>query len=433
MPEVSSYGISQPGSELMRRVFVVTICALALLVAGARAQSDITAMLYASGFSRPVAFVQDPVQANVQYVVEQGGTIRTLVNRTTLATPFLTLSGISTAGEQGLLGLAFAPDYAASGRFYVNFTNAAGHTVVARFVRSAGNALVADPNSRFDLRWNGAGNPAYITQPFANHNGGNLAFGPEGYLYIGMGDGGSGGDPNNNAQTGTTLLGKMLRVDVSVPDNDPIGYRVPANNPFVSTAYRPEIWAFGYRNPWRYSFDDVQRGGTGALIVGDVGQNAWEEIDYEPLAAGGRNYGWRRREGAHDYDLSLPAAYLPLTEPIYNYDHTVGQAVTGGFVYRGSILPATYRGRYFFADFGQGRVWSSLITPTQTGEGTWSGLVEHTAALSTQTAIGLVSSFGVDGDGELYILSYGGGVGDGRILKIVPVVPSAPRNFRVVR
>jgi glucose/arabinose dehydrogenase len=305
------------------------------------AQVPLRTRVYASGFTTPVAFVQDPVRPAVQYVVEQGGRIRVVQSGAVLSTDFLDLSlAISSGGERGLLGMAFAPDSATSGRFYVNFTNQAGDTVVARFVRSA-NPLVADPASRFDLRWGGTGGPRFIAQPFANHNGGNLAFGPDGFLYIGMGDGGSGDDPDHRAQNPAELLGKMLRIDVNVSDNDPGGYRVPSSNPFVAVAgTRSEIWSFGLRNPFRYSFDDPARGGTGALVIGDVGQNRFEEIDYEPPNSGGRNYGWRNREGAHDNVTSRPPAFLPLVDPIHEYDHGTGQTVIGGFVYRGSGVGA---------------------------------------------------------------------------------------------
>ena len=313
--------------------------------------------------------------------------------------------------------MAFAPDSATSGRFFVNFTNPAGNTVVARFRRSA-DPLVADAASRFDLHWGGAAGPAFIAQPFANHNGGNLAFGPDGFLYIGLGDGGSGDDPGNRAQTPSEFLGKMLRIDVNVPDSDPIGYRVPSSNPFLNggpTGTRPEIWSFGLRNPWRYTFDDPARGGTGALVIADVGQNRYEEIDYEPANRGGRNYGWRYREGAHDNVTSLPPAFLPLTEPIFEYDHGVGQSVTGGYVYRGHLLGGAYRGRYFYADFIQGRVWSiALAIDPSTENATASGLIEHTADLGGST-LGNISSFGIDADGELYIVSYSRGI----VLKVL--------------
>jgi len=289
----------------------------------------------ASGFSQPVALVQDPTDRATQFIVEQNGRIRVLRGASVLSQDFLDLSAsIVAGGEQGLLGLAFPPDAAASRRFFVNFTNRSGDTVVARFMRSS-DAAVADPLTRFDLRWYGAGGPGFIAQPFANHNGGNLVFGPDGFLYIGLGDGGSGGDPGNRAQNPQELLGKMLRVDVSVGDANPIGYQVPPDNPFVGgapIAARPEIWAFGLRNPWRYSFDDPDRGGTGALVIGDVGQDAFDEIDVEPRGRGGRNYGWPLREGRHDYDRNRRAAFTPLSEPIHDYGHDVGASITGGYV-----------------------------------------------------------------------------------------------------
>ena len=273
-----------------------------------------------SGLASPVAFVQDSTDPTVQYVVEQGGRIRVVQSGRLLLPDFLDLSrAISSGGERGLLGLAFPPDDASSGRFYVNFTNTSGDTVVARFKRSP-DRLTADPGSRFDLLWSTG--ERVIRQPYANHNGGNLAFGPDGFLYIGMGDGGGADDPGNRAQDPTTLLGKMLRIDVNVPDTDERGFRVPAGNPFLSgqpLGALPEIWDFGLRNPWRFSFDDPTLGGTGALVIGDVGQNWYEEIDYEPPGAGGRNYGWRLREGAHPRVTTLPPAFLPLIDPIIEY------------------------------------------------------------------------------------------------------------------
>ena len=267
--------------------FVALLVAPAITGQPVAAQTALKSRVHASGLASPLAFVQDPTNSAVQFVVEQGGRIRVIQNGAVLATDFLDLRGaISTGGERGLLGLALAPDYASSGRFYVNFTNPAGNTVIARFRRATSTPPVADAGSRFDLRWRSSGLP-YVPQPYANHNAGNLAFGPDGYLYIGLGDGGSGDDPENRAQNPAELLGKMLRIDVSVADTDPNGYVVPSTNPFVSSGpagVLREIWSFGLRNPWRYSFDPPSRGGTGALIIGDVGQGAWEEIDYEPAA-----------------------------------------------------------------------------------------------------------------------------------------------------
>src|SRR5712692_1096453 len=325
-----------------RTIFLVTIVLAAIAVpfvwqARARAQTSPRARVYASGLTLPVAFVQDPTDRTIQYVVQQDGRIRVVRSGVVLSTDFLDLtSSIVSGGERGLLGLVFAPDAATSGRFFVDFTDTSGNTVIARFRRSA-DPLVADPSSRFDLRWGGASGPAFISQPFTNHKGGHLVFGPDGFLYIGLGDGGSGNDPAHRAQNPAELLGKMLRIDVNVPDSDPSGYRVPPNNPFVGgqpVAARAEIWSFGLRNPWRYNFDDPTRGGSGALVIADVGQDRWEEIDYEPAGRGGRNYGWRNREGAHNNVTSLPPAFQPLVDPVFEYDHSTGQSIIGGYVYR---------------------------------------------------------------------------------------------------
>lgn len=417
--------------RIVRSAAIVLFVAIAVVDLGAQ----IRARVQASGFDVPVGFVQDPTDRATQFVVQQNGRIRVLRSGAILPRDFIDVSAaIVSGGEQGLLGLAFPPNAATTRRFFLDFTNRSGDTVVARFRRSD-DAAVADPATRFDLRWGSATAPAFIAQPFANHNGGNLVFGPDGFLYIGLGDGGSGGDPGNRAQNPTELLGKMLRIDVSVADTDPVGYQIPSSNPFVRgvpVAARPEIWAFGLRNPWRYSFDDPARGGTGALIIGDVGQNAFEEVDYEPrTSGGGRNYGWRLREAAHDYDRSQPAAYAPLTEPIHEYNHTAGVSITGGFVYRGNVLPATYRGRYFFADL-LGRVWSlGLSVDATTGEARTVDVIEHTQELGGTTNLGYISSFGVDADGELFIVGYT----TGKIFKIIgpPAAPPVPTGLRIVR
>jgi glucose/arabinose dehydrogenase len=387
----------------MRRRSLTFVCLLVCLVA-ASAQAQLRPVTYVTGLSLPIAFVQDPGDPAVQYVVQQGGLIRTIVNGALRSTPFLDLRSATVGGgEQGLLGMALPPDYASSGRVFVDFTDLHGDTVVARFTRSPGNPLVADASSRVDLRWSTG--ERVIRQPFPNHNGGTLQFGPDGYLYVGMGDGGSGNDPNHNAQNMASLLGKMLRLDVSVPDSDPAGFRVPPDNPFVGRG-APEIWDIGLRNPWKYSFDDPALGGTGALVIGDVGQNVWEEVDYEPPARGGNNYGWRNREGGHDNVTSLPPAFTPLVDPILEYPHPTGNCVTGGYVYRGSALGGAFRGRYFFADFVAAKIWSVALTvDPDTGRATASDLREHTAELTP----GNVSAFGVDAAGELYFLDYSNG------------------------
>ena len=414
----------------MRRVTRLLAAVTLLTIAPpAHAQNTLRALAHASGFSSPVAIVQDPTDPLVQFVVEQGGRIRVVSNGAVRPTDFLDLRPVvQVSGERGLLGMALAPDYPASGRFYVNFTNTAGDTVIARHTRSS-NSLVADPASRFDLRLGGS---PTVAQPFSNHNGGHLAFGPDGFLYVGLGDGGSGNDPAHRAQDPSTLLGKMLRIDVDVPAANPTGYRIPSDNPFVTggpSGSRPEIWSFGLRNPWRYNFDDPARGGTGALVIADVGQNAWEEIDYEPAGRSGRNYGWRNREGAHTNVNDSPPAFLPLIDPIFEYSHVDGQSITGGYVYRGRALGTSFSGRYFFADFF-GRVWSLALTLDASGEAQSSDLREHTAELGG-AALGMISAFGLDADGELFVVSYS----TGTVFRILggPAPPARPTGLRIIR
>ena len=417
--------------KTMRHVLLLGVVT-AMSTVTISAQSSLHATVYASGFTAPVLFLQDPLDHSVQFVVEQGGRIRVVRSGVVQSPDFLDLrTEVLFDGERGLLGLAFAPDVS-SGRFFVNFVNRSGNTVVARFRRSS-NPLVADTGARFDLRWGGGA--AFIAQPFPNHKGGNLVFGPDGFLYIGLGDGGSGDDPDHRAQNPSELLGKMLRIDVNVADSHPTGYQIPPSNPFVTgggIGARAEIWSFGLRNPWRYSFDDPARGGTGALVIGDVGQNRFEEIDYEPAGRGGRNYGWRNREGAHDNVTSRPPAYLPLTDPIFDYDRNVGQTITGGYVYRGRLLGSAYVGRYFFADYVQGRVWSlGLDIDAQTGEARASGVTDHTAELGGNGLLGNISSFGLDADGELHLVSYSRGT----IIRITgpATSPTPPSGLRILR
>jgi glucose/arabinose dehydrogenase len=381
------------------------------LVQPLHADASLRLELVASGFTSAVAFVEDPVVPGTFLVVTQDGVVHVISGGVTRETPFLDLRDlVSRGGERGLLGLAFPPNAAESGRLFVNFTDRAGHTVIARFERRPDDPLVADPASRFDLQW--PDGQRFIAQPYSNHNGGHLAFGPDGYLYLGMGDGGSANDPQNRAQSPDTLLGKMLRLDVNVAADDARGYVVPPDNPFVGLeGVLPEIWAFGYRNPWRYAFDDLGPGATNALVVGDVGQGAREEIDYEPAAAGGRNYGWRHREGsiATPGVPPAPVEFGPLIEPLFDYGRGRGQAVTGGFVYRGSALPDRFLGRYFFGDYGSGRVWSlGLAMDADAGEAVVVDEIEHTDELGG-TRRGL-ASFARDLAGELYLVTQGGDI-----------------------
>jgi glucose/arabinose dehydrogenase len=400
---------------------VALAASLAIGVAATPAFAQLRAAPVASGLSRPVGFVVHPADASAFIVIEQAGRARVVRNGQIQTPDFVDLtSEIASGGEQGLLGIAFAPDYASSGRVFFYFTNRVGNPVVSRFQTAAGNPLRVDLATRLDLQWpNG---DRFMTHPFSNHNGGHLAFGPDGFLYIGTGDGGSGNDPMNLSQNPLSLLGKFLRVDVGIPSSDTRGYRIPATNPFVGRSdVLGEIWSLGLRNPWRWSFDDVAKGGTGALVVGDVGQGAWEEVNYEPPGSGGRNYGWRNREGAHNNVTSQAPFSTPLRDPIFEYNHATGSSITGGFVYRGRALGSSYVGRYFFGDFVSSRVWSVALTVNpSTGEATASNVIEHTSDLGSAAAS--PASFGVDANGEIYVVSY-----NGTISRIESVTPAGGR------
>lgn len=362
----------------------------------------------ASGLTRPVHVTAPPLDPHRLFIVEQNGLVKILKRGTLLPTPFLDIrSRVSCCGERGLLSLAFHPDYESNGYFFVNYTNTAGDTEVRRFAVSA-DPDRADPASSTLV--------IAIAQDFGNHNGGQIAFGPDGYLYIGLGDGGSGGDPLERAQDPMQLLGKMLRLDVNVPP-----YAVPPSNPFVGNpAARDEIWALGLRNPWRFAFDR----GTGDLYIADVGQNAWEEVHVQPAASGGgENYGWDVFEGNACYEPTPPATSCPsppvgFTFPVLVYDHSVGCSITGGHVYRGCRMP-DLRGTYFYSDF---------CTPfVKTFRGVSGGVAQNPGDVTADIApggglsIGGLSSFGEDARGELYLVDYGGGAaGQGEVYRLVP-------------
>jgi glucose/arabinose dehydrogenase len=319
------------------------------------------------------------------FVVEQVGRIRVVRDGELLAEPFLDVSDrVVAGGEQGLLGLAFHPDFATNGRFFVDYTDLDGDTVVAEYAVLDGDADRVDPASeRVLLR---------IGQPFANHNGGHLAFGPDGFLYVGTGDGGSAGDPMGNGQRLDTLLGKILRLDLDGRSGDR-PYGIPPGNPFVEhEGARPEIWAFGLRNPWRFSFDRE----TGDLWIGDVGQGAFEEIDAVPGDEAGVNYGWNVMEGRACFAPETGCDEDGLRLPVAVYGHGEGCSVTGGFVYRGSRWPGL-AGAYLFSDFCSGTIWAVDAARPNAGP---------TAVLETGRAI---SSFGEDEDGELYVTDLAGG------------------------
>lgn len=351
------------------------------------------------------------------FIVEKQGRIKVLNLKTGVlnATLFLDIDalvggGLSTNDERGLLGLAFHPDYQNNGYFYVDYTNNVGTTTVARYSVS-NDPEVADPGSALIL--------LTIFQPFSNHNGGWIGFGPnDGFLYISTGDGGSAGDPGNRAQDITNqLLGKMLRIDVDGNDGPGGNYGIPAGNPFVGITGDDEIWAYGLRNPWRSSFDRA----TGDLYIADVGQNAWEEIDFQPAdSTGGENYGWRCYEGDHTFNTGGCPPAKTMVFPIHEYSHALGRSLTGGYVYRGCAIP-TLDGTYFFADYVFTRLWS--FTYEGKNNPTVTSRIAELSPSSDGFSINQISSFGEDARGELYIVDQGSGF-SGQVFKIVPVKPT---------
>ena len=371
-----------------RLSFIILVALLIFLQTTlSQAQPTIELTEIASGFSTPVDIAH--TGDDRLFVVEQTGRIRVIDgNQQIQSMPFLNITNkIRFGGERGLLGLAFHPDFSTNGFFYVNYTNTAGNTHIARFQVAAG-ATVADPDSELIL--------LTIDQPFPNHNGGALKFGPDGFLYIGLGDGGFAGDPINAGQDNQVLLGKMLRIDV---DNDANGlpYAVPADNPFVNSPnFRAEIWASGLRNPWRFSFDQL----TGDLWIADVGQDRQEEINFIPSSEpGGLDFGWRCYEGDNLFNPTGCADESTFYFPVHTYATTpsVGESVTGGYVYRGT-QNTDLVGQYIYGDFVSGRIWALE-------------LVDNEASNTEILNIGMneISTFGEDATGELYLAAYSSG------------------------
>ena len=336
----------------------------------------------ASGLESPVHLASPPGDSRL-FIVEQRGVIRVLEDGALLPVPFLDITDrVGDGGERGLLSVAFHPRYATNGWFFVNFTDKRGDTHVERY-HVSGDRNRADPASaRLVL---------HVSQPYANHNGGHILFGPDSMLYIGMGDGGSGGDPHGNGQNRGTLLGKLLRIDV----DHGVPYAIPAGNPFTRERdMRPEIWAWGLRNPWRLCFDRP----AGMLYIADVGQNDWEEVDAVPARTPGLNYGWNVMEAAHCFRRSS-CDRRGLTLPVLEYGHDQGCSITGGPVYRGRRIPAIV-GCYFFSDYCSGWIRSVRIA-----NGAATDLTEWRLP-----KVPSVTSFGEDGEGEIYVLSQSGSV-----------------------
>ncbi len=395
----------------LRKILIAGLFGTASLVSvdTAHSQTPLAIDTVCSGLVDPLFVTFAPVDSTRIFILEQPGRIRVVRNDTLLSRSFLDIDSIvgSTNNEQGLLGLAFHPDYQTNGFFYVNYTDNSGNTMVARYSVTT-NPDSANANSRFNI--------INITQPFVNHNGGMIAFSPlDGYLYIGMGDGGSANDPGNRAQNKLNLLGKMLRIDVD--GGSP--YAIPADNPFVgNAAYLPEIWTLGLRNPWRFSFDRA----TGDLYIADVGQGTYEEIDFQPsTSGGGENYGWRLKEGDHCFIPSTGCdTIVGQSDPITEYTHggtPFRCSITGGYVYRGCAIP-DLQGHYFYADYCSAQIWSFRYNGSTISDST-----QRTSDLGAGTIA--VSSFGEDYYGEIYICSHG----NGQVLKIIPQGVPSQCNF----
>ena len=353
--------------------------------------------LVVKGLDAPTGITNAGDGSGRLFVNEQAGKVRVVSAGGALsAKPFVDLtSRIKSGGERGLLGLAFHPGFATNRRLFVDYTRAPDGATVVSELRASADGSGANPTSERII--------LIVPQPFANHNGGQLAFGPDGYLYIGLGDGGSGGDPYGNGQNRNALLGKILRINVDGPHAAGKAYAIPPDNPYAAGGFapgegRPEVWAYGLRNPWRFSFDRV----TADLYIGDVGQNAWEEIDRQPLdPPGGANYGWNLMEGNHCYQPTCDPAGL--IAPIAEYSHQLGCSVTGGYVYRGTAQPSL-RGVYIFGDYCSGR----LFTVHSDGGSFITAQVADTALN--------ISSFGEDEAGELYLVDLSGG----GVYRVVP-------------
>jgi len=345
----------------------------------------------------PTFLCSDPDDASRLFILEQGGRLRMLVNGEFSDHDLIDLTEkTNTLSERGLLGMAWHPKFPEQPYVFLHYSSTEGNTQISRFTVDA-KKWIADPASEKLL--------LDVVQPWPNHNGGMIAFGPnDGFLYIGLGDGGAANDPKDAAQNGMNLLGKILRIDVDVESDKP--YAIPPSNPFVDHEdFRDEIWAYGIRNPWRFCFDPV----NGDLYIGDVGQNKWEELDWQAGSSkGGENYGWRIQEGTHDFDDSGRSAANPPVAPIHEYSHSGKHcSVTGGYVYRGEQIP-WLQGHYFYADICSGSVGTLLIKDGELLERS-----NRTEELSSKRSLAIIS-FGVDADQEMYIVCQ-----DGRIFRLV--------------
>ncbi|HHO54806.1 MAG TPA: glucose dehydrogenase [Trueperaceae bacterium] len=372
----------------MKKIANFSLLLLVLLLSSAscsqeqKQETGVVFSEFAKGFSQPVGLFHAGDRSGRLFVLEQAGIIKLIKDGKVQARAFLDIRDIvGSGGERGLLGLAFHPKFEYNGYFFVNYTDKKGNTTIARYKVSNDNNIADNKSQKIIMT---------IKQPYSNHNGGNIAFGPDGYLYIGTGDGGSGGDPEGNGQSIASLLGKILRIDIdnaepySIPDTNPYKYSKAAN-------VKREIWAIGLRNPWRFSFDSK----TGDLYIADVGQNKYEEVNFQTKnSTGGENYGWNTMEGLHCYNASS-CNQDALVMPILEYEHNKegGFSITGGYVYHGSVQ--TLQNKYIFADYVSGNIWQAE------NKNGW----QKTLIAKTNYSI---SSFGQDENGELYIVNHKG-------------------------
>tara|TARA_B110001454_G_C12694008_1_gene423505 strand:- start:463 stop:1731 length:1269 start_codon:yes stop_codon:yes gene_type:complete len=397
-------------NELLRIIKKIQILFLIGIIFISGSVSQIQTRKIADGFDKPIYAVSHPTDHKMIIVVEQKGVIQIINNKTVLKLPFLDIQDrvhypLFPGDEMGLLGFAFHPEFSINGFCFVNYVDKNDYSIISRF---KADSLTINPSSEKIL--------LKLKQPYSNHNGGGIAFGPDGYLYIGFGDGGSAGDPETNAQNLNNFLGKILRIDVNT---NPDQYTIPQNNPFIGKKnVKEEIFCYGLRNPWRFSFDSL----TGNLFIGDVGQNNWEEIDVI-LAnkMGGQNFGWNIMEGFHCYPEEIECNNTNLIEPIWEYPNNAnylktlagikqnkmdGCSITGGYVYRGNKIPEFY-GRYIFGDYCTGKVWSFIYENGET-----KNIKNHTPEIlnSMNKNSFYLSSFGKTNEGELFIVDYNGGI-----------------------
>lgn len=409
-----------PYTDTMHRHFrtlafssLIAVCIACGGSGGSVSVIPIHASVVATGFDQPMLYVANPADSTQAYVIERPGRVRLLVNDTLQGSNVLDITGtVVTDGECGLLGMAFDPNFSTNHYVYLHYN--AGSPIETRIVRytmNVGGTSLNSPQPIF----------SFVQPGTTNHKGGSINFGNDGYLYVLTGDGGGGNDPNNYAQTPDSFLGKMLRIDVTsddFPGDANQNYHVPADNPWVGVSgVNPEIWSFGLRNPFRWSIDPV----TGGILIADVGQDAYEEINYQPAGQGHRNYGWNMREGLHASGNTGPGYFTPLTNPFLEYNHGFGESVIGGFIYRGSALDPALQGRYFFADYISAKVVSApfSLVGGEAAQTSITASMNHTFDINSSLGSDSISgpvSVSPDKNGEVMIVD----LNKGNLIRLVP-------------